>query len=176
MKLGQSLKTGLLASAALAASLAAHPLAAAESARAPTEIVAVPAAPQAPVVADETAIPVGRLAGLAAIAAAIAAAFNWKRLVRVAKRAAPAAKAAASAVAAAPVAVAKAVSSATTKPFRWILAILSLSLFSLLGFGMYDVEWAAGAVAGVAAVLLIWISSAKLSRVALRARAESRRR
>lgn len=169
MKLGATSKSGLLATAALAASLAVLPALANDPAGHPTERVAAVEMIADPAFAmEDEPLPAGRLAGLAALIAALAAAFNWDRLGRLFNRAAPAVKAAAAAVVAAPGVAARAVGKVVAKPFRWVLAAFSLALFSLLGFGMYDVEWAAGVIAGVAAVLLFWVSSARLGRLVVR--------
>jgi hypothetical protein len=171
VRLRASLKSGLLATVALGAAAMTQPVLADQPARHPTEIGAiVEAADVVAVAAEDGSRPAGPLAGLAALAAAILAVFSRKRLLRLLKQAAPVARAAAAAAVAAPAAAARAVGRAVAAPFRWILALASLALFSLLGFGMFDIEWAAGALAGVAAVLLFWISSARLSRAAARIR------
>jgi hypothetical protein len=154
-----SFKFALLAATALAASGAG---AAAAVAPARTEILA-------PVehAADEAApLPAAAKLGIAAVlAAAFVNLVGLRRLHRLFVKAGPAAAKAAGAVAKAPVAAARAVVKAAASPFRFALLFGGLGLFALAGVGLYDVEWAAGLLAGLALAALGFRGASGVRRV-----------
>jgi hypothetical protein len=158
-----SLKTALLATVALGTSaFHAAPQAAPLSA---TEIVAPSPVAAAVLSVDEAVDPmvkrVGWIAAGAAVLAAIGGFVGWTRIQRALVSVGPALVKVAGTAAAAPVAAAKAVAKAVSKPIRLVTIGASLALFSLLGLGLYDVEWLGGLLAGIAMVILAWASNEK---------------
>jgi hypothetical protein len=138
----RSLKLAFLAASALAAATPAalHAAPTIESSRVSQAIHSEEPALQAPT---------ARLAGLAAVAAAIAAFIGRRRLASWLRKAAPAVKTAAGAVVAAPVVAARVVGRAVASPLRSLAFFAGVGLFALAGLGLYDVEWAGGLAAGL---------------------------
>lgn len=164
-------KAALLAGAALVPGAAAAP--AAFQSSSPTEIAI--GAPSVIVhQADEIETLLVRKAGWLAAGAAVLAALGglvgWKKIKRAFLAAGPMAAGAIRAAAASPARAARAIGAAAARPLRIALAFASLGLFALFGIGLYDVEWAAGLVAGALAVALVWAATGK-ARKTLRASA-----
>ncbi len=142
-------KIGLLAATAVVATSAAAAPAAIERA-APIEHAYAEIAPTTPIPARKT----GLIAAAAATLAALAGAIGWRRIRAALAVAAPTVTTAARAMAAAPAQAAVAVRRAISSPLRQVAILAAVGMFLLAGFGLYDVEWAGGVLAGAIAIIL----------------------
>lgn len=166
------LKTALLAAASLTAATAAV----AHAAAAPPPPVAIEHMVTAADAAPERTAPAisGKSAGLAALAAAalagLARFIGLGRIKSALAVGAAAAGEAASAGLAATQSAVKAVGRVIASPFRAVALFAGLAVVALAGVGLYDVEWAGGAVIGALFTAALILGVGKLRKMLVPAR------
>lgn len=173
MGIRPGLRTALLAAASLTAVTVSVGHAAETARHQPAEIVMAADSVVSHEDPQSRASP-ARLFGWAAFAAGGAAVLarllGRERIAEIGRTIAPAVRAAAAASAAAIQAVSRAVSA----PIRFAAAFAALAAIGFAGLGLYDVEWAGGAIVGGGLVALAWAAAAGVRRFAA-ARANTRR-